>query len=136
MATKLITPAIRSRAEQLADEASGWLPATSRVSGKRFYIVPNSTGSAAHYTNANGCTCRGWQFRGICAHSEAVKLLERRRMAEMAAEAAFQVENDRLFAGFERHDVVPAPALPAAASRFTKSYYDLFPDDDSLVDFG
>lgn len=132
--TAMVTDAMRRKAEQLAEEATSWLPATSRVNGRRFFIVPNSTGSAAYYCDFNQCTCRGHQWRGICSHVEAIRSVERRRMAEMA-ESAWQKENDELFAGFTRTDVEPAPALPEPKPVVAKrGYRDLFPDDDSLCD--
>ncbi len=136
MAMQMVTPAIRERAVRLAEESSSWLPAVSRVSGKRFYIVPSSTGSAAHYTNFHGCTCNGFLHRNICAHVEAIRLVERRRMAELAAEAAFQAENDALFFGYERHETPPNNEMtaPKAAPRFSKGYADLFGPDDDTVD--
>lgn len=135
MATQFITPSMRKRAEQMADEAGSWLRATSRVNGRSFFIVPNSTGSAAYYCDFNHCTCRGNQYRGICSHVEAVRVMERRRMAEMAEEA-WQAENDALFAGFTKHEVDPAPALPEpeAAPRFTRDYHALYGPDDDTVD--
>lgn len=131
MATKTITPAIRDRADRLVEEVSGWLRGTSRRNGRSFLIVPASNGSAAWYVSFEACTCPGFRNRSVCAHNEAVKIAERRRMTELAAEAAWQAENDELFAGFERIEVEAAPALPVAApvARFSRGYSELFEDN-------
>ena len=105
MARGIVTQNMKRWAEQLADEAPSWLRATSRVNGRSFYIVPSSTGGAAYYTTFYGCTCKGFLYRSVCAHVEAVKIMERRRMEEMVADAAWQAENDALFLGFTKYEV-------------------------------
>ena len=46
-------------------------------SPRTFFIIPSRTVvGSAHYTNRQGCTCKGFLHRGKCAHVEAVRLYE------------------------------------------------------------
>ena len=55
--------------------------------------------------------------------------MERRRMAEMVADAAWQRENDELFAGYTKYEVTEAPALAGPAPKRKMTYSELYPDN-------
>jgi len=119
MAIQMLTDNMRTKAERLADESDSWLRATSRVNGQSFYIVPSSDGSAAHYTNRFGCTCEGFRRRGVCAHNEAAKIIDRRVMNERVKAAQPKWEERRA-------------EVRAGLPKFKRGYRDLFPIDDDF----
>ena len=73
------------RAAELAESAHLWAHGRSKLDGTGFYLVPGSTPGVAHYANSFGCTCPSYRHRGVCAHNEACKLLQRREDAAIEA---------------------------------------------------
>ena len=64
-------------AELLAEDGNFWARGIGKVSGRRFYVIPSRTEDGkAHWTTDYGCTCKGFNRRGHCAHVEAVTLYE------------------------------------------------------------
>lgn len=87
MATTAYTISQIASAEQLLARSTGWTRGRRKTDGLSFVIFPSSNGRDAYYTrgDGNGCSCRGWLYRGRCAHSLAVK-----RDAQAARKAATQ----------------------------------------------
>lgn len=61
-----------------------WSRGVRTSDGLAFVLFSGSTGQT-YMTTERGCTCRGHQFRGQCAHAEAV-----RREADQARARAFR----------------------------------------------
>ena len=83
MATPIVTPHIRQRAEQLAEQAPTWPRGRSKVDGRAFYVIPSSSKpeTVAHYANHLGCSCPSFRHRGVCCHQQACLLLVQRQEA-------------------------------------------------------
>lgn len=109
MAQAMVTPTIRKRAEELADRMHLLPRGRSKINGAGFHLVPGSTEGTAYYSNYLGCTCPGFQHRGVCAHQQAALLVQQR---------------------YERERFALAAQRRAAAPKPRKSYADLFPDED------
>jgi hypothetical protein len=130
------TPSMQAHAEVLLERASRWARGIDKSNGQAFVTFTSSRTDREgnpiyHKTHAAGlgCTCPSWLHRGSCSHALACQIDAERQ--------AWQAENDAIFAGFERHDVEPVPALPEPVAAPRKSYADLFPpedDDLGLVD--
>jgi len=96
MATHIVTPTIRKRAEQLAERIPLLPRGRSKVNGAGFYVVPGSTAGVAYYTNSLGCTCPGYRNRGVCAHQQAcVIVAQREQQARYEAAAPLREANRR-----------------------------------------
>jgi hypothetical protein len=81
MTTPIISPAMRRKAERLA-EALPFLPrGRSKETGQAFYVVPSTTAPllVAHWTelDGTGCTSIGFDRRGVCTHSIAAGIVAR-----------------------------------------------------------
>lgn len=81
MATKMVTDAMRKKAEALADMIPLFSKGRSKVTGAEFVIVPGSKAGTAWWANFAGCTCPGFRNRGICAHQLACDILGEREEA-------------------------------------------------------
>lgn len=130
------TSSMHAQAEVLLARASRWAKGVRPSDGLAFYLFASSRTDRAgnpiyHQTHISGesCTCPSHAYRGACSHALAARMNAERQ-------ARHDAESDALFAGYERHEVKPAPAqsAPKPARKFTRSYHDLFPNDDSLVD--
>lgn len=88
MATGTVTPAMRRKAEALA-ELVPTFPKGRAKDGIGFVIVPSSDDPLhkGHRTNGLGCTCTGYDRNGICTHALAVATHEQRREAARIAAA-------------------------------------------------
>ena len=105
-------------AMRLAESAHLWPRGRSKADGQRFFVIPSQTDMhRAHWTTALGCTCLGFEKRGVCSHQLACLLVQQREDAAMAAE--HEARRAREFQ--ERVNVAPAPR---------KGYADLFPEGD------
>lgn len=126
MATQaMVTPTIRKRAEQLAERIPILPRGRSRINGAGFYLVPGSAEGVAYYSNALGCTCPGFQHRGVCAHQQAC-VIAAQREASARYEAAAPLREANRRAASER--------IQARRASW-KSYADLFGNDDDAEPF-
>ena len=84
MATAIVAPTASqlAHAEQLLASPEKWSHGRSKVSGEHFWLIQGSNGTA-HWTTARGCTCRGYRFRGCCAHVVAVTMREAQAAARL-----------------------------------------------------
>lgn len=75
MTQKFITPAMQKKAEQLAPRVPLLSRGYSKINGRHFWVMPASDGLHSYMVaqDASGCTCRGFFYRGICAHVAAVR---------------------------------------------------------------
>lgn len=82
------------RAEQAI--AAGIAIITVPATGKRAVVVGSKSGNGCYTVTGTGCTCKGWQGRGYCCHSDAVYLMLAARAAqkEQAATAAAPAGGD------------------------------------------
>ena len=87
MATAIVTPAMRRKAEQLAELVPTFHRGRSKANGQGFYLVPGSQPGTAHYTSDLGCTCPGFRHRGVCAHQQACVIVLARQTATRIAAA-------------------------------------------------
>jgi hypothetical protein len=92
MAQTAVTPAVQRKAERLA-QALPLLPrGRSKETGQPFYVVPSTTAPllVAHWTavDGSGCTCTGFDRRGICTHSIAAGIVARAARQVASAEHA------------------------------------------------
>ena len=76
------------KAMRLADQVHTFARGRSKVDGSRFVIIPSSDApeTSGHYTNLHTCSCLGYARRGICSHVEALRIVQRRRDKETAAQ--------------------------------------------------
>ncbi len=98
--------AAEASALTLAADVPNWARGRSKVDGTPFYLAPSRTVTGvAHRCTSYGCTCRGFERYGRCAHSRAVQLHEQherdieRAFAEVARRARSAETFDRLFGG-------------------------------------
>jgi hypothetical protein len=76
---------MRERAERLAELLPHYPRGMSRVNGSRFWIIPAGSRPAAYYSSHLGCSCPGFQHRGVCAHQLACLLVVQRSEASQTA---------------------------------------------------
>src|SRR4051794_35428941 len=81
MATAIISPPMRRKAEALVSQLASFSTGTSKLTGQHFYVVPASNRLTAHWTaiDGSGCTCIGYQRRGLCTHAIAAATLYQRQ---------------------------------------------------------
>src|SRR4051794_26135825 len=84
--TATVTPPMRRKAAALADLLPTLSTGTSKLTGQRFYVVPASNHMTAHWTalDGTGCTCIGFQRRGVCAHAVAAQTVHQGQQQEQA----------------------------------------------------
>lgn len=87
MATAMVTPPMRRKAEALVSRIPFLSKGRSKITGDEFAIFPGSVEGTAWWANFSGCTCPGFRHRGICAHQLACDLLGEREEASRQAEA-------------------------------------------------
>src|SRR4051794_26538649 len=77
MASPTVTAPMRKKAEALAELLPTFSRGRSKVTGQPFIVVPASNRLTAHWTavDGSGCTCIGYQRRGLCTHAIAAKLV-------------------------------------------------------------
>jgi hypothetical protein len=85
----MVTPAIRQRAELLAEQAPTWPRGRAKADGRHFYVIPASAPGVAHWANHLGCSCPGFRNRGVCAHQQACLILVQRAEAARLAAALY-----------------------------------------------
>jgi hypothetical protein len=71
MATKNTT-SMDAHRDILLSRSALWSRGHRQSDGLQFVLFAGSTGQT-YMTNERGCTCRGFTFRGQCAHVAAVK---------------------------------------------------------------
>ena len=71
-----VSPAMTRKAEALAAQMPLFSRGRSKRTGESFVIVPGSTPGTAHWATSAGCTCIGFDKRGVCTHSLAVAIRE------------------------------------------------------------
>src|SRR5215207_3675068 len=88
MTTSIITPAMKRKAERLAELVPTFTKGRAK-DGIGFVIVPSSDDPLhkGHRTNGLGCTCQGFDRNGTCTHQLAVALVRQRREAARIAAA-------------------------------------------------
>lgn len=75
MATHTVTQSMQAKADALLAERTSWVRGRRRSDSRAFYLFASSDGRTAYYTaiSGDGCTCKGYLWRGICAHSVAAR---------------------------------------------------------------
>ena len=88
MTVGTVTPSMRRKAEALA-ELVPTFPKGRAKDGIGFVIVPSSTDPLriGHRTNGIGCTCAGFNKRGVCTHQLAVAAVQQCQEAARIAAA-------------------------------------------------
>ena len=85
---------VADKAERLA--SMQWMRGTSRVDGRKFWIIPAGNGKGAHYATTYGCSCKGFAFRGECSHVAAAIIRDRRdNPVRVVSEATPSLEEAR-----------------------------------------
>jgi hypothetical protein len=91
-----ITPAMRQKAERLAEMVPTLTRGRDKRSGINYVTFPSSDDPerTGHNTNGLGCTCEGFRRRATCTHALAVSLWDRRQeSAHIAAAQQRRKEN-------------------------------------------
>jgi hypothetical protein len=82
----------------LADDVPSWHRGRSKADGTPFYLAPSRTqAGVAHRCTSYGCTCRGFERYGRCAHSAAVKIHEQSQQATAAPALKLKARYEDLF---------------------------------------
>ena len=83
MATTIVSPPMRRKADALAELLPTLSRGRSKVDGRPFYVVPASNRISAHWTalDGSGCTCLGFQRRGTCTHGIAARTVHERQQS-------------------------------------------------------
>jgi len=72
-----------ARALELLSGADRWLKITSKLDGRRYYVVPSSDGQHLYWVRPDSCTCPDATRRGVvCKHQIAAALFVARVNAE------------------------------------------------------
>lgn len=81
MASPIVTAPMARKAAALVELLGTLSTGASKLTGQRFYVVPASNGMTAHWTaiDGTGCTCLGFQRRGLCTHQIAARALYERQ---------------------------------------------------------
>lgn len=81
MTTSIVSPPMRAKAAKLSLLLPTFSRGHSKLTGQVFYVVPASNRLTAHWTavDGSGCTCLGYQRRGLCTHAIAAKTLHERQ---------------------------------------------------------
>ena len=69
---------MRRKAESLAERVPFFSRGRDKQTGVQFVIVPGSKPNVGHRTNGLGCSCRGYEVRGVCTHALAVSIHQTR----------------------------------------------------------
>ena len=77
------TASQRAAAEALLADPGRWSPGRSKETGRAFWLVRGSQGRS-YFTTADGCTCPGFLYRGVCSHQVAATLREAQAAARQA----------------------------------------------------
>jgi hypothetical protein len=73
MATNMVTDSMRAHADMLLSRSHLWTRAVRKRDGLALVIFPSSRTGTSYYSAESGCTCRGFLYRGICAHVVAIR---------------------------------------------------------------
>lgn len=75
MAQTTVTDSMTASADNLLSRRHLWVRGRRRSDSRAFYLFPSSDGRTAYYTavSGDGCTCKGYLWRGVCSHSEAAR---------------------------------------------------------------
>ena len=72
-----------AKALELLASADRWLKITSKVDGRRYYVVPSSDGQHVYWVRPDSCTCPDATRRGLtCKHRIAAALFVARVNAD------------------------------------------------------
>jgi len=72
-----------AKALELLSGADRWLKITSKVDGRRYYVVPASDGQHLYWVRPDSCTCPDATRRGLtCKHQIAAALFVAKVNAE------------------------------------------------------
>ncbi len=129
MTAQIVAPrtAAEAVALALAEDVPTWHRGRSKVDGTPFYLAPSRTvPGQAHRCTSYGCTCKGFERYGQCAHSRAVQIAEARE--HKALGLASDAEIDCGFAGVAADHEWQAEAERQRRSEAT--WDRLFPADD------
>lgn len=74
MTAAVYTDSQRARAASLVETAKTWTRGTRKRDGLAFVLFPSSKPTQAYYTTETACTCKGFFYRGSCAHVLAVQI--------------------------------------------------------------
>jgi len=69
----MATTSMQAHAEVLLDRSSHWSRGYRQSDGLQFVLFTGSTGQT-YLSSESGCTCRGYLYRGQCAHVEAIRM--------------------------------------------------------------
>jgi hypothetical protein len=89
MTAVTVTPAMRRKAEALAELVPVLPRGRDKQTGIRYVTIPSSDDPIrkGHNTNGLGCTCDGHRRRGVCTHQLAVAAYQQRQEAARIAAA-------------------------------------------------
>ena len=81
MTTSIVSPPMARKAAALVELLPTFSRGRSKQTGQPFYVVPASNRMTAHWTavDGSGCTCLGYQRRGLCTHAVAARTLADRQ---------------------------------------------------------
>ena len=76
--TTVVSPTAsqQAAADALLADPGRWSPGRSKETGRTFWLVRGSQGRS-YFTTADGCTCPGFAYRGVCSHQLAAQAKER-----------------------------------------------------------
>lgn len=77
------TPSQQAAAEALLADPGRWSPGRSKETGRAFWLIRGSQGRS-YFTAADGCTCPGFTYRGVCSHQLACIMREATKAARQA----------------------------------------------------
>ena len=130
MAMQMVTDSMRAHAEVLRTRSARWCKGHRLSDGLPIYLFRSSR------TNADGnpvlwetrqdglsCNCPSFVYRSACSHALAVQIAD---TADQLLDEYDDYETDIELA----FATVAADAGARQSARFSRSYRDLFPDDD------
>ena len=82
MAQAIVAPteSQRAAAEALLADPGRWSPGRSKETGRAFWLVTGSQGRS-YFVTSYGCTCKGYQYRGVCSHQLAATMRDAQEAA-------------------------------------------------------
>jgi len=83
--TTVVSPTAsqQAAAEALFADPGRWSPGRSKETGRAFWLVTGSQGRS-YFVTSYGCTCKGFQYRGVCSHSLAATMREAQQASRQA----------------------------------------------------
>lgn len=92
----MATTSLAAHAELLLNRSQSWSRGVRASDGLVFVLFSGSTGQT-YMATAHACTCRGFLYRGQCAHQVAVRTEADRAVLAVERQARNAAAYDRLF---------------------------------------